>query len=237
MNRSSPLSSTLGALAGVGFALLFFFSVWVADPLRQATDQELLAWWSDSAKLRETIISMYMLVLAAPLFLVFLAQLCRRLRSAGQFAEGWTGLVLGAGVAFAAMLAVSAISRGVLAQSIRFSDEPIPGPDTLRYATELSGALFGMGTMPFAAIAVAIASVIVVRTGVLARWLGWLGFVVAALTLALAVLLVGGFANPLITLWVAAASFVLWRTRHAVADDALIQRPGATLASPASAIR
>ena len=231
MNRSASLSSTLAALAGVGFAVLFFLSVFVADPLRQATDQELLAWWSDSGKLRETIISMYFLVLAAPLFLVFLAQLCRRLRSAGELAESWTGLVFGAGVAFASLLAVTAISRGVIAQSIRFSDEPIPGPDTLRYATELSGALFGMGAMPFAAITVAIASVIIVRTGVLARWLGWLGFVVAALTLALAALLIGGLAIPLITLWTVATSFVMWRTRDAVAADVSVQRSAGAVAA------
>ena len=237
MNRTSPFSSTLGALAGVAFAFFFFGSVWIAEPLGQATDQELLAWWSDSGKLRETFISMYFLVLAAPLFLVFLVHLCNRLRSAGQNAESWTGLVFGAGVAFSALLAVTAISRGVLAQSIRFSDEPIPGPDTLRYATELSGALFGMGAIPFAAITVAIASGIVVQTGVLARWLGWLGFVVAALTLALVVLLIGAFAIPLITLWVAAASFVMWRSRHAVAGDTLAQRSGGSLASSAPASR
>jgi hypothetical protein len=235
MNRSTSLSSTLGALAGVGFALLLFFSVFIVDPLRQATDQELLAWWSDSGKLRDNIISMYFLVLAAPLFLVFLAQLCRRLRSAGELAESWTGLVFGAGVAFASLLAVTAISRGVLAQSIRFSDEPIPGPDTLRYATELSGALFGMGAMPFAAMTVAIASVIVVRTGVLARWLGWLGFVVAALTLALAALLIGGLAIPLITLWTVATSFVIWRTRDAVAGNGVVPSRGVSGATPASA--
>lgn len=237
MHRTSPLSSTLAALAGVAFAFFFFGSVFIFDPLRDATDQELLARWSDAGKQRDNIISMYFLVVAAPLFLVFLAGLCRRLRPAGELAESWTGLVFGAGVAFAALLAVTAISRGVIAQSIRFSDEPIPGPDTLRYATALSQAAFAIGAVPFATIAVATASAIIVRTGVLARWLGWLGFVVTAGTLAFVVLLIGGFSIPLIALWTVAASFVIWRTRHAVAGETLAQRPGATLASGAPASR
>lgn len=226
MNRSTPLSSTLGALAGVGFALLLFFGVFIVDPLREATDQQLLTWWSDSGKLRDNIISMYMLVAAGPLFLVFLAQLCQRLRSAGESAESWSRLVFGAGVTFAALLAVTAFSRGVVAQSIRFSDEPVPGPDTLRYATALSQAAFSVGAVPFATIAVATASAIIVRTGVLARWLGWLGFVVSALSLLLVVLLIGAFAIPLFTLWTVAASFVIWRTRNAAFGDAVTAGPG-----------
>ncbi len=230
MNRSSPLSSTLGALAGVGFALLLFFSVFIVDPLRQATDLELVTWWSDSGKLRDTVISSYMFLLAAPLFLVFLAGLCRRLRSAGDTAADWTGLVFGSGVAFAALLAVTAMSRGVLAQSIRFSDEPIPGPDTLRYATALSQAAFGLGAVPFAAVTIAVASAIVVRTGVLARWLGWLGLVVTAGSLVLMGLLAGGFAIPLIVIWTIAASFLMWRSNNVTVDVAVQRSAGAVAA-------
>jgi hypothetical protein len=237
MNRSSPISSTLAALAGVGFAVLFFLSFFITDPLREATDQELLAWWSDAGMLRDTIISMYLMLLAAPLFLVFLTQLCTRLRSAGDSAESWSGLVFGAGVAFVALLAVGAFTRGVLAQSIRFSDEPIPGPDTLRYATTLSQAALAIAAIPFAAVTIAFGSLIIVRTGALARWLGWLGLVVAAASLVTVILLVGGLAAPLIVLWVVAASVVIWRTRHAVAGDAPAQRGDVMLSSSVSANR
>ena len=147
MNRSTPLSSTLGALGGVGFAVLFFFSLAVIDPLKNPTNQELLTWWADVGKQRDSMISMYSMLLAAPLFLIFLVQLCNRLRSAGQSAESWSGLVFGAGVAYVALVAVTAFSRGVIAQSIRVSDEPIPGPDTLRYATALSQAAWNINAL------------------------------------------------------------------------------------------
>ena len=237
MNRSTPLSSTLGALAGVGFAVLFLFSLAVIDPLKNPTNQELLTWWADVGKQRDSMISMYSMLLSAPLFLIFLVQLCNRLRSAGQSAESWSGLVFGAGVAYVALVAVTAFSRGVIAQSIRVSDEPIPGPDTLRYATALSQAAFSLAAIPFAAIVVAAGSVIIVRTGVLARWLGWLGLVVAAVSLVTVLLLVGALASPLILLWVVATSFVIWRTRNVLADDAAVTSPGAVSVSAPSASR
>lgn len=219
MNQSTSMLSTLGALAGVAFAFFFFGSVFIFDPLREATDQEILDHWSDTGKLRDNIISMYFLVIAAPLFFVFLAGLCKRLRSAGELGESWTGVVFGAGVAFTALLTVTAVSRGVIAQSVRFTDEPLPGVDTLRYATALSQAAFAMGAVPLVTVAIAVASAIVIRTGVLARWLGWLGLVVTAGSLALIGLMAGAFAIPLITLWTVAASFLLWRTRNAVASE------------------
>ena len=225
MNRSAPLSSTLAALAGVAFALLFFFSLAVVDPQRDVTDQQLLTWWSDAAKQRDTIVSMYAMLLSAPFFLVFLVELRNRLRSAGPNAESWSGLVFGAGIAFVALLAVTAFSRGVIAQSIRFSDDPIPGPDTLRYATALSQAAFGIAAIPFVAIAVTTASVIILRTGALARWLGWLGIVVAAASLVAIVALVGALASPLVLIWVVAASFLIWRTRNAVAGAEVDRQP------------
>ena len=43
MNRSSSLATTFGPLAGVGFAFFFFASIFIFNPLRDATDQELLA--------------------------------------------------------------------------------------------------------------------------------------------------------------------------------------------------
>lgn len=237
MNRSAPLSSTLAALAGVGFAVLFFLSLGVVDPLLKPTDAELLAWWSIGENQRNSIVSTYFMLSAAPLFLVFLLQLCTRLRSANPNAANWSNLVLGAGVVSTTLFAVTALSRGVVAQSIRFADAPIPGPDTLRYADAFGFAAFGLGAIPFAAIAVAAASGIIVRTGLFARWLGWLGVVVAVGSLAAVGFRAGALASPLIILWVVAASFVIWRTRNAASGDAVTAGPGGIPAVSASATR
>ena len=122
----------------------------------------------------------------------------------------------GAGIVFVALLSVSAVTRGVIAQAVRFNDEPVPGVDTLRYATEISQAAYAFGAVLFATIVIATASILILRTGALMRWVGWVGVGVSALSLAAIVLQVGGLATPLIHVWVTLCiSLQLFRTRSA----------------------
>ncbi len=66
MPRTHRLPDLLGALAGIAFALLIFFSVAMIDPLHRATDQELLAWWTDGGLLRDSLVSMQLKLLGMP---------------------------------------------------------------------------------------------------------------------------------------------------------------------------
>jgi uncharacterized membrane protein len=59
------------------------------------------------------------------------------------------------------------------------------------------------------------ASWLIIRSHVLAAWLGWAGFVAAAGVAVATAFLVGPLVAPLIMLWVVAASVELWRTRQA----------------------
>ena len=153
-------------------------------------------------------------MLAAASFLVFLAALRTRLDTSGRHAA-WSGLVSGAGIVFAAMLTVSAIIRGAIPAAIRFNDDPVPGPDTLRFSTELQHGLFGQAAIPFALIAVAVSSILILRRGNLSRWIGWLGVGVTVVRLGLVTFLMGSFATPLILVWVVGTSAHLCRTRGA----------------------
>ena len=217
MIRKEHLPDIAGATAGIAFAVSLFLSIASIDPLRGATDQELFEWWSDGGLRRDSIISMYLMFFAAPCFLVFVSVLRTRLR-APDGESAWTGLVHGAGIAFATLLAVSAIVRGVVAQAVRFGDEPVPGPDTLRYATELQYVTYGLAAIPFVLIVITAPSIQILRMGILSRWIGWLGLSVTAVGLALTAAMVGPFATPLILLWVLAASAHLFRTRGASAQ-------------------
>jgi len=213
MPRTHRGSDRIGALGGVAFAALLFLSVFAAEPVRRATDQQLLAGWANSGLRRDLIVSMVLMLLAGPCFLVFLAPLRDRLRAADP-GSPWTDLVHGAGVVFVATLAVTAASRGLIAQAVRFGGEPLPGPDTLRYATQFSDAAFGLAAIPFATLVVAAASLLSLRTGALARWVGWVGLGVTTLSLVSIALLIGPLATPLVALWVLAASAQLFRARE-----------------------
>jgi hypothetical protein len=214
MDRPNPLASTVGAIAGVAFAALLFIGLAVVDPLREATDAELLAWWTDSDHLRESLISMYAKLAAVPFLLIFVAQLRARLCSRDP-GSAWSGTLLGVGIVFAVALAVSAFARGIIVQAVELQDEPLPGVDTLRYATQLADAAMSLVAMPAGAIVLATAAALVLRTRAFGRWLGWLGLVLAAASIVPVVLLAGAFASPLIQIWVLAASFEMWRTRGA----------------------
>ena len=62
-----------------------------------------------------------------------------------------------------------------------------------------------------ATIAVAAASIMILQSGAMTRWLGWLGLAVTALSVVAVVLLAGPLATPLIVIWVVGASVILFR--------------------------
>jgi hypothetical protein len=234
MVRKDSLPDVVGAVAGVAFAIALFLSIASIDPLRAATDQELQEWWNDGGLRRDSIISMYLMLAAAPCFLVFVSVLRSRLRT-NDAESPWPDLVHGSGVVFAALLCISAVARGLIAQAVRFGDEPLPGPDTLRYATELQYVVYGLAAIPFAAIVIVVTSILVLRHRILASWVGWLGLGVAVVSLGLFVAMVGPFATPFILVWVVGTSIHLLLTRgsqvagrEAVGGAALAEAQGVT---------
>ena len=214
MNERKYLSDTVGAIAGVAFCVLAFIATASFDPLMEATDAELAAWWTDSGNLRDNVISMYLWLACVPCFLLFMATLRVRLSAAEGAAAPISTFVLGTGVCFAAAVLVAAVARGMIAQSVKFGDEPLPGPDTLRTITIFSTTTFAMVAMPAAAITIAAASWLIVRARALAAWVGWSGFVVAGAIAVATALLVGPYALPLLFLWLTATSVDLRRTQH-----------------------
>jgi hypothetical protein len=212
------LPDIAGAVSGVTFSALLFLSIASFNPLREATDAELTAWWSDSGNLRDNVISMYLMLASVPFFLVFMTALRGRLAMAEEDRAGVATLVFAAGLCFAAALIVTAVSRGMIAQSVKFTDEPLPGLDTLRTVDILSSTTFGIAAMPAAAFMMGAASWLILRSKVMAAWLGWLGAVAAVAIGALTLMLIAPFVLPLIFLWVAGVSIELWRTRQPVTE-------------------
>jgi hypothetical protein len=206
-------SGKIGALAGFAFAFLFLMGTAMLNIPLGASDQKLVAWWSDSGNQLTSVISMYSFVLAGLCFLVFLVHLRSRLLAA----EGGTGtlttLVVAAGVVFVAMLFVAASSRGAIGFAMKgpANNESLPGPDTLRYMPQTGYAALGAGGLLAAAVAMATMSLLIVRTAVFGRWLAWLG-VAGALVIVVANVALSGMAViPAVLIWALATSVVLWR--------------------------
>jgi hypothetical protein len=173
---------------------------------------------------------MYLRLIGTACFLVFIAQLRSRLRAADP-ENPWLDLVHGAGIAFVATFSLGAIARPLIALAFRSGREPLPGPDTLRYASEFYIAAFGYVSIPFVAMTIAAASLVILQTRALSRVVGWLGLVVAGLSLLMAALGMGPWASPLIFIWAIGASTQLFRARGAQAASAAAS-PGPTQVQP-----
>jgi hypothetical protein len=206
---------TLGVIAGIAFSALYFLSTASFDPKVQATDAELVAFFSDSSNLRDNVISMYLVLASVPCFLLFLVTLRARLAAAEDADAPGSTFVFASGICFAATLLVASVARGLIAHSVKFGDEALPGPDTLRAVTLFATTMYALVTMPAAAITLAATGWLIVRTRGMAAWVGWSGLLTAGVTALLTPFLIATFALPLLFLWVTAASIELWRTREA----------------------
>jgi hypothetical protein len=208
MSRSIRLADKLGAVAGIAFGVLLFLGTAVIDPKVGVSDQELQTWWADSGNRNGLIVSMYAMLLACPMFLLFVSRLRMRLRAAD--AGGWADTVFACGIVVTTALGVGAVTRGVIASSMRFADEPLPGVDTLHFGISLFYAVFDVVTI-FVVVLVAVASILAFVTHALPRWIAWLGVPIAVGSLILWAIYLAPFAIPLLIIWVVAISVHLLR--------------------------
>jgi hypothetical protein len=205
--------SRLGAAAGLAFALCFFIGTAMLDTPEEATNADIVAWWSDRGHRIAAIVSMYLFVIAGLCFLVFLVKLRSRLLAAERGAGELSAVVHAAGLGFVAMLFVAGASRGVIGFAVASPAHhaTLPGADTLRYLPQFGHAALGTAGMLAAAVAMASTSWLILKTAVFGRWLAWVGAVATAVVVVACAALSGVFAIPALLIWAAAVSVALWR--------------------------
>ncbi len=215
MSNSELPWGKLAAIAGLAFAILLFWGTASLNIPQDATDREVVDWWSDSGNQTYAIISMYAFAFAGLFFVGFLSHLRARLRAAEGGSGTLASVSFAGGMLFVALMTASGVARGLIATSVKVYDEPLPGVDVLRYVPLFS---YGFTTVALlaAGLATAATSVLIFRTRAFARWAGWLG-VVASILLLVGTVALGGLMIPVILLWTLAMSFEMWRDREAVA--------------------
>jgi len=209
MSRSIRLADKIGAVAGIAFIVLMFIGVSSVDPQRGVSDEKLQTWWADGGNRNALLLSMYAILIACPLFLLFISRLRTRLQP--EDTGGWADLVYASGIVVTGALGVVAVTRGVVAASVRFQDEPLPGVDTLRFQTNLVYAIWDVAII-FIALMIGIASVLVLVNHVLPHWVGWLGMVAALGSLGLLAFQLAPLFLPMLFIWMLAISVFLWRS-------------------------
>jgi hypothetical protein len=194
--------------SGIAFVILFIVGFFLLnlpdsdDPLTKFT-----TFYDDSGNRAQLIIAGYLLVLSGVFFLWFLSALRARLLEVEGPAGRLTSIVFGGGLIFVALLYAATCCFIFIAGEITFGDVDNINPELMRVLPDLGFPLLIIGGA-FAAIAmIDAASVLIIRTGVLPKWIGWYGFVAAV------GLLFAGFFLPmvLLLLWVIFVSVVLLR--------------------------
>jgi hypothetical protein len=168
----------LGAATGILFVVLLLVSVFLAPatPDINAAPKDISAYFSDHRNV--VLVSSYIGGLAVPVFLWFLGSLVQTLRRAEGEHARLSIVCLGGGVTTAAIALATAGFTATLAWSSALHDDG----GAVRALFVLSA--IGLQFIYFAMAAfVASASVLMIRTGVVSRWIGEAGVVFAMVML------------------------------------------------------
>ena len=222
------------ALSGIVFVVLMLVgAAFVADvPKGDASAQEIASYLTDSGNHTRNIIGAYLWVLGGLAFLVFVTGLRSVLRRAEGDPGTLSNLVFGAGVVFTAVWSVSAAAIASVAYAVEFSDARVSNPDLVTVLPSLGGLLLLLGGGFAGILLLAATSIIIFRTGVLPRWLAWLGIIVAV-----SLVFDVAYMNilPLVG-WVLVASIAMLRRREEIATADVAERKY-DVANPISASR
>ena len=205
-------------VSGIVFVLFMFVGTFfVADvPNPDSSAQEISGYLTDSGNHTRNIIGAYIWVVGGLLFLWFLTGL----RSVLRVAEGGMGtlsnLAFGAGIVYTAVWMVSAVTFAAVAYAVEFGDATVRNLDLVRVLPQLAWMLVLLPAGFAGLFLVLTASVLIFRTGVFPRWLGWLGIVVV-IALLFDVLYVN--IVPYLV-WVLAAAIVMLMRREEAAPPA-----------------
>jgi hypothetical protein len=90
-------------------------------------------------------------------------------------------------------------------------DEPLPAVDVLRFSTALNYTLLGQFGMSVLALCMLSVSVVVLRTGVFGRWLGYVGAACSAVVVAAVLAQYGAISMPVAILWALCLAVAIWR--------------------------
>jgi hypothetical protein len=210
-------------LGGIIFVVLMVVgTMFVADvPDPDASQQQLAGYLADSGNHSRNIMGAYIWVVGALAFLWFVT----RLRSVLRGPEGGTGalsnLVFGSGVVFAAVWMVSAAAFAAVAYAVGLRGATVSDPDFVKVLPQMAWMILLLGAGFAGLLLVLTTSILSLQTGVLPRWLAWLGIVVAiALPFDVIYVSIGPF-----LLWVLLASIVLLMRREETATAAAAASP------------
>jgi|tagenome__1003787_1003787.scaffolds.fasta_scaffold20824522_1 hypothetical protein len=205
----SPVEAKVAAGASALLAVSLFMTVAVINVPHEPSDAELLRWWQDSANRMSGVVSgMAALVVAGtiPIVLNHLHRLDAVSRS-----PQWWAFARSMGAAVTAVWLVTGAARSTLGHLVDVMNEPLPSVDVLRFATAFNYTLLGQFGMAVLAACMLAVSVVVLRTAVFGRWLGYVGCACSVVMILAVLAQYGAFTTPLAIVWSLCLAVAIWR--------------------------
>lgn len=197
------------AWAGIAFFVLFPVGfIFSSNDLDNSdSDKKWHDWFADSGNRTANIIGIYLLVIAALLFVVFAAGLTERLRATAEATVAHRVATMSAAI-FAVVTMIAAIQMGGISGNISFGDTPVPKD------TDIMRQSLGYGTLALAGALTALVFILAVAalaksSGLFPNWLVIVSYVAAVLLLGAVVF----FPLAALPIWVLIVSIVLLRRR------------------------
>ncbi|MEV5966082.1 hypothetical protein AB0L70_30215 [Kribbella sp. NPDC051952] len=207
--RTRSSAATAASAASVLFAVALFWTVASINVPHTADDAKLLEWWQQSGSQVSGIVSQFCAIAAALLFVVIINYF--RALTTKTAAVQWTAFARSMGLIFSTTLLISAALRGVIGHMVKVDGQPLPGIEILRYSTALNYNLIGSITMTTLGLTILSVSVVVVRTLVLGRWVGYVGLGCSAIIFIASAAMIGQYTIILALLWSLSLSVAIWR--------------------------
>ncbi len=209
----SPAARKTAAIAAALTGVALFMTVASVDVPHKASDATLLAWWQESGNRMSGFVS-GMSAFCVAIFLPVVINYLRGLRATAA-APAWMSFARSMAAAATAVWLVTGAARATISHLVDVIDEPLPAVDVLRFATALNYTLLGLSGMGVLGLCIVAISVVVLRTGALARWVGYVGVFCGAVIVAAFLARYGAFATMLAVLWSFALAVGIWRQPEA----------------------
>jgi hypothetical protein len=168
------------AVAGIVFSLLLGLAlvlIAVSVPSDPATAGD---WLTNSSRRASIALALNLVPFAGIAFLWFIGVVRDRI---GQREDRFFASVfLGSGLLFVVMLFIAAAFAGGLIADMSVRSAA-PGPDTLAVGRHVTGLLLHVYALRMAAVFTMSTATITLRTAVIPRWIGMLGFAIAVVLL------------------------------------------------------
>ena len=176
----------LTPVAGLVWVALVIASVLLAgdQPGNDDSVEKFVSYFSDGGNRDQLGIATVLAAIGGPIFLWFLTGVRDLLRSEEGLWGNGAPLAFGAGLAFVILLWTGSATGYAFASAADIYDNFRVDPQSVHTAMTLSALSFWLVAFGSVAAAVMIgaASIVILGTGVLPAWLGWVGIVLAALS-------------------------------------------------------